>query len=291
MDFKPIGRVVSSWFKDKNGTPRQPSLCRESQAVIDLSGEMTRNFPKINNVGHSLENLDEFSHVWLLFVFHKSLNNGDGGGEGFSKAKVAPPRLNGKRVGVFATRSPHRPNLIGLTLAKLEAVRGHQVHVSGIDLILDTPILDIKPYIPAYDKPPEKQKNDDSDAVSRENEPVKISPWICGGENSSSSSNVKKADDDDDSSSCSKQTGFIMSFSEPALQSVMRCVDDDVTKAESLKKAVAAILIEDPRSVYRKDKCADKLYFFVVNNYHVTAWFDDEDSVIQVLKVKKQQQQ
>jgi tRNA (Thr-GGU) A37 N-methylase len=71
----------------------------------------------------------------------------------FSKTKIAPPRLGGKRVGLFSTRSPHRPNLIGLTLAKLESIEGTKINVSGIDLLNGTPILDIKPFIPAYDVP------------------------------------------------------------------------------------------------------------------------------------------
>ena len=88
--------------------------------------------------------LEGFSHVWLLWVFHAD--------SGVAiKAKVAPPRLGGTRVGVFSTRSPHRPANIGLTLAKVEEVKGDTVTLSGIDLIDGTPVLDIKPYIPAYD--------------------------------------------------------------------------------------------------------------------------------------------
>jgi len=63
----------------------------------------------------------------------------------------------GKRVGIFSTRSPHRPNPIGLTLAKLEKIKGTQVEVSGLDLISGTPVLDIKPYIPKYDMPIQKR--------------------------------------------------------------------------------------------------------------------------------------
>ena len=69
------------------------------------------------------------------------------------KAKVRPPRLNGKRIGVFASRSPHRPCPLGLTLAKVERIDGGTLHVSGIDLVDGTPVLDVKPYIPQYDCP------------------------------------------------------------------------------------------------------------------------------------------
>ena len=105
---------------------------------------MTVNRSHFNNPDHSLIGLEGFSHVWLLWVFHAD--------SGVAiKAKVAPPRLGGTRVGVFSTRSPHRPANIGLTLAKVEEVKGDTVTLSGIDLINGTPVLDIKPYIPAYD--------------------------------------------------------------------------------------------------------------------------------------------
>ncbi|XP_069482488.1 tRNA (adenine(37)-N6)-methyltransferase isoform X2 [Ambystoma mexicanum] len=90
--------------------------------------------------------LDQFSHVWVLFVFHQN-------GHMSCKAKVQPPRLNGAKTGVFSTRSPHRPNAIGLTLAKLEKVEGGTIYLSGIDMIQGTPVLDIKPYIADYDSP------------------------------------------------------------------------------------------------------------------------------------------
>ena len=69
------------------------------------------------------------------------------------KAKVKPPRLNGQKVGVFASRSPHRPCPIGLTLAKVEGIDNGTLHVSGVDLVDGTPVLDVKPYIPQYDCP------------------------------------------------------------------------------------------------------------------------------------------
>ena len=74
-------------------------------------------------------------------------------GEYRAKAKVSPPRLNGAKVGVFASRSPHRPNNVGMSLVKLEKVLGDTLHVSAVDLIDGTPILDIKPYISTYDCP------------------------------------------------------------------------------------------------------------------------------------------
>ncbi|XP_023583243.1 tRNA (adenine(37)-N6)-methyltransferase isoform X3 [Trichechus manatus latirostris] len=136
---EPIG-YLESCFSTKNGTPRQPSICSLSQACLKIRKSI------FNNPEHSLMGLDQFSHVWILFVFHKN-------GRLSCKAKVQPPRLNGAKTGVFSTRSPHRPNAIGLTLAKLEKVEGGAIYLSGIDMVHGTPVLDIKPYIADYDSP------------------------------------------------------------------------------------------------------------------------------------------
>lgn len=136
---EPIG-YLESCFSAKNGTPRQPSICSHSRACLKIRKSI------FNNPEHSLMGLEQFSHVWILFVFHKN-------GHLSCKAKVQPPRLNGVKTGVFSTRSPHRPNAIGLTLAKLEKVEGGAIYLSGIDMIHGTPVLDIKPYIADYDSP------------------------------------------------------------------------------------------------------------------------------------------
>nr|XP_020036400.1 tRNA (adenine(37)-N6)-methyltransferase isoform X2 [Castor canadensis] len=136
---EPIG-YLESCFLAKNGTPRQPSICSHSRACLRIRKSI------FNNPEHSLMGLEQFSHVWILFVFHKN-------GHLSYKAKVQPPRLNGAKTGVFSTRSPHRPNAIGLTLATLEKVEGGTIYLSGIDMIHGTPVLDIKPYIADYDSP------------------------------------------------------------------------------------------------------------------------------------------
>ncbi|KAM6182078.1 tRNA (adenine(37)-N6)-methyltransferase isoform 2-T2 [Erethizon dorsatum] len=136
---EPIG-YLESCFSAKNGTPRQPSICSHSRACLRIRKSI------FNNPEHSLMGLEQFSHVWILFVFHKN-------GHLSYKAKVQPPRLNGAKIGVFSSRSPHRPNAIGLTLAKLEKVEGGAIYLSGIDMIHGTPVLDIKPYIADYDSP------------------------------------------------------------------------------------------------------------------------------------------
>ncbi|MDD5655964.1 MAG: tRNA (N6-threonylcarbamoyladenosine(37)-N6)-methyltransferase TrmO [Elusimicrobia bacterium] len=132
-----IGRIESC-FREKFGTPRQGALVPESAARLRVSKEF---FPE-----HSLRGLEEFSHVWLLFLFNLNTNK-------TPPCVVHPPRLRGKTIGVFATRSPHRPTPIGLTLARLVRVEGDVLHLAGVDLVNDTPVLDIKPYIASCDRP------------------------------------------------------------------------------------------------------------------------------------------
>ncbi|XP_068245976.1 tRNA (adenine(37)-N6)-methyltransferase [Palaemon carinicauda] len=143
-NWKPIGHV-KSWFHTKNGTPRQGSVSPLSRGVLCIEKSV------FNNPHHSLDGLQEYSYVWIIFIFDQ---NGEGPKGSHSKSKVAPPRLNGERIGVFATRSPHRPNPLGLTLAKLEKVEGNSVYLSGLDILDGTPVIDVKPYIPEYDSPP-----------------------------------------------------------------------------------------------------------------------------------------
>lgn len=126
--------TVESCYKQKFGTPRQPGLVPDSFATIHLKNEYQ---PEL-----SIQGLETFSHIWLIWGFHQNSNWG-------FHAKVHPPRLNGKSVGVFATRSPHRPNPIGLSLVTIEKIElPNKIHIKGVDLIEGTPIYDIKPYLP-----------------------------------------------------------------------------------------------------------------------------------------------
>ena len=124
----------------KNGSPRQGNL-GSVRGVVHISSGTG------NNEEHALEGLEAFSHVWLVFVFHKNR------GGNVLRNKIRPPKIEGKK-GLFATRTPHRPNPIGLTLAKIDRIEGTKLCVSDIDLIDGTPILDIKPYIDTFDSAP-----------------------------------------------------------------------------------------------------------------------------------------
>lgn len=134
--LRPIG-VVRSPFGDRVSAPRQPYVAADAVGTIELFA------------GHDFEDaladLERWSHVWVIYWFH--LNEG-------WRPKVLPPRSDEKR-GVFATRSPHRPNPIGLSPMKLERVDGLVLHVSGVDVVDGTPVLDLKPYVPFADAIPD----------------------------------------------------------------------------------------------------------------------------------------
>lgn len=141
MNFEPIG-LIHSGFKEKFGIPRQPGLATSMQATIELLPEFSSE--------EIVRGLEGCSHIWLIFVFSACVDQG-------WKPTVRPPRLGGnQRVGVLATRSPFRPNPIGLSAVKLDEVRCKngviQLIVSGADLLDQTPILDIKPYLPYSDR-------------------------------------------------------------------------------------------------------------------------------------------
>lgn len=144
---QPIG-VVRSCFMEVCCTPRQPSLAPDARAILQLDKSISPT---------TLEGLEAHSHVWVIFLFHKNQNAAKLETKGYSyKSKVRVPRKMGAgKVGCLATRSPHRPNPIGLSLAKIERVslQDRQVWLSGSDLVDGSPILDIKPYVTAYDYP------------------------------------------------------------------------------------------------------------------------------------------
>lgn len=133
FSFEPIG-FVRSPFVEKKDAPRQTAAARDVTGTIELvpSAEMR----------DALSDLAEWSHLWVIFVFHDRK-------EGWSP-KVQPPRSDVKR-GVFATRSPHRPNPIGISVVRLLRIEDCTLHISDLDMIDGTPVLDIKPYVPYAD--------------------------------------------------------------------------------------------------------------------------------------------
>jgi tRNA-Thr(GGU) m(6)t(6)A37 methyltransferase TsaA len=129
---------IRAEFKQKFGTPRQGSLAKHSRAQVELAPEWK---------GRGILNgLEGFSHVWILSYLHLSISKRQRG-------KVHPPRLKGKKIGVMGSRSPHRPNNIGLTLARVISCEGDRLELAEVDLVDGTPVLDLKPYIASADRP------------------------------------------------------------------------------------------------------------------------------------------
>jgi len=141
--FEAIG-IVRSPYKEKFGIPRQPDLAPSAHAMLEL-------LPPYDQPD-CVRGLEAFSHVWVTFVFHQTAGRG-------WQPLVRPPRLGGNaKVGVFASRSTHRPNPLGLSLVKLAGIdtrNGVRLRLQGTDLLDGTPVLDIKPYIPFVEALPD----------------------------------------------------------------------------------------------------------------------------------------
>ena len=143
--IRPIARIKSD-FSTKFGIPRQSGLVVALQATVVFE-------PEFRNP-EALRGIEDFSHLWLIWQFSEAVRSG-------WSPTVRPPRLGGNtRLGVFATRSPFRPNNLGLSCVRLLGVEhtrefGTVLHVAGADLMNGTPIFDIKPYIPYADCQPD----------------------------------------------------------------------------------------------------------------------------------------
>lgn len=132
MKLKPIG-IIHSPFKKAEGMPIQPSGARGARGQVEV----------YKRYRDGLKDLDGFSHVILLYGFHQSRE--------FDLRVV--PFMDTEVRGLFATRAPNRPNPIGLSVVRLKKIAGGILHVRGLDILDGTPLLDIKPYVPAFDAP------------------------------------------------------------------------------------------------------------------------------------------
>lgn len=145
MNCEPIA-IAHTCFREKFGIPRQPGLVRAARGYLEMLPEFDR--------AEAFRGLDDYSHLWLLYDFHALPRGRDW------KATVRPPRLGGnQRIGVFATRSPFRPNPVGLSCVRLEGIDREpgptRLRISGLDLLDGTPVFDIKPYVPYTDSLPD----------------------------------------------------------------------------------------------------------------------------------------
>ncbi|MEA3467698.1 MAG: tRNA (N6-threonylcarbamoyladenosine(37)-N6)-methyltransferase TrmO [Thermodesulfobacteriota bacterium] len=131
--------LIHSCYTEKFGIPRQPGLVKSAKGAIELLSPGDRE--------EMFKELETFSHIWLQFLFHEAVADG-------WRPTVRPPMLGGrKRVGLFASRSPHRPNFLGLSVVRYLGLRKEKgklfLDISELDLLHGTPILDIKPYVPS----------------------------------------------------------------------------------------------------------------------------------------------
>lgn len=157
FQFHPIG-VLHTCFAEKFGVPRQAAMVPAAVGTLKLKADPTYRL--------AVEPLESFSHIWIVFVF-------DRGTDRPWRPIVEPPRPGQRRsVGVFASRSPHRPNPIGISAVRLDRIDydakgGIEIHVSGVDILDGTPVLDVKPYLPYADCIPAATSGWASDTIQR----------------------------------------------------------------------------------------------------------------------------
>jgi tRNA-Thr(GGU) m(6)t(6)A37 methyltransferase TsaA len=130
MEMNPIG-IIHTPFMEPEGMPIQPAGAVGVEGRIEIFEEF----------GEGLQDLDGFSHIILLYLFHRS--------QGYNLKVV--PFMDKQLRGLFSTRAPKRPNPIGLSVVRLERVEGRVLHVLDVDILDGTPLLDIKPYVPEFD--------------------------------------------------------------------------------------------------------------------------------------------
>lgn len=232
LAIQPVG-VIRSIYRLCVGTPRQGLLAPHARGRIEL----TLPFHAAKD---SVCGLEEFSHIWIVFVFH--LNTV--GKTGRVPSKISPPALGGRKVGVFASRAPHRFNPVGITLAKLDGVRVVQKHVqgrkpvqtvcldiSGLDLVDGTPVVDIKPYVPDYDAP--------IDGYNLPN-------WVSGG--LATKRNVCISD------SAKQEVRLILEQDKPALEFYGGPKESTDQAIESVIACIQEVLAMDVRSQWQTKK-------------------------------------
>uniref|UniRef100_A0A8D8I937 tRNA (Adenine(37)-N6)-methyltransferase n=1 Tax=Culex pipiens TaxID=7175 RepID=A0A8D8I937_CULPI len=257
ISFDPIG-TIKTVFSDKRAVPRQASVASELLSRIELNQTI------FNNPEHSLEGLDSFSHIWILYHFHRN--------PAHFKTKVAPPRLGGMRIGVFSTRSPHRPCPIGLSLVQMDRIENSTIYFYGTDMVDGTPVLDIKPYIPQYDIPAkidQQQFFSSREAPDGEEELAEAGPSTS----SKTTSNVTVPN------WIANGSTLNVLFNENA--------SNQIEQLGIEQRSIVDILKADPRSVYLRTKYGSQIYTFQLGENTVTCKFDDQQSTVNVLQIRK----
>ncbi|XP_022911872.1 tRNA (adenine(37)-N6)-methyltransferase-like [Onthophagus taurus] len=336
--------IINTQFPEKRATPRQPPICG------DMIAKLTLNNDVFTNPSHALEGLEEYSHMWILFHFHRNDST-------HIRAKVAPPRLNGLRTGVFATRAPHRPSPIGLSLVKIDRIMDNTIYFRGVDMVDQTPVLDIKPYIPQYDNPSllsnMQPPNTSNNTLSLNlNNDLRVGQEVVASTSGNLASNVENEtegaigydsmnnrvmDGQEFRSRCNepnqiltparigereapdgeeeeniqtsgqisgntlntqiqtqvneelvrvpawvkKPGAFGVLFKERALAQLNQLGSE----AEEKKAMITAVLCQDPRNNYLKDRLGTQYYIFKISNLNVACRYNEETHIVTVYKI------
>ncbi|KAH8291070.1 hypothetical protein KR054_008234 [Drosophila jambulina] len=279
--FRPIG-VIRTAFPEKRAVPRQSIVGSRLRGIIQLNDGV------FTNPEHSLEGLGDFSHLWLIYHFHR--NNAH------PKAKVAPPRLGGERVGVFSTRSPHRPCPIGLSLVEIEKIENATISFFGTDMVDGTPVLDIKPYIPYYDAPSLSVDSGRSSAGPHENsldfydsrqEPdgEESDLELYGAAGFSGNSGIG-ADAVLPPPSAVRVPNWVVASHRLSV-TFNEHAEAQLKELQVEKQCIVDILEADPRSVYLRTKYGSQIFTFQLREVTVTCKFDDKAASVTVVQVRR----
>jgi len=235
--FNSIGHIESC-FPEKFSVPRQGNLLELTRAKIVINKNVDMS---------SFDGIENFDFIWIIYVFHLNVH--------FGKAKISPPKYEGKKLGVFATRSPHRFNPIGLTLAKIEKIEKNEILISSVDMISGTPVIDIKPY-------------HHLESVNLEN--IKYPEWI-----KQSASEEKKA---------------TVIFTENAQNNLKNILENHklnfYDKFEELEALIKGVLEIDPHSKYTQKKKDTMLYAFYIDKLNVIYEYNAKEKEVVIHNVE-----
>lgn len=254
MEIKVIARIRTD-FPTKFGIPRQSGLAETKAEIIFEPGYASED---------AVRGLEGYSYIWLIWEFSKSVGR-------HWHPTVRPPRLGGNtRVGVFATRSPFRPNPIGLSSVKLDRIEmrrgvGPVLHVTGADLMDGTPIYDIKPYLPYADSHPEA-KAGFTDVVPRKILRVVYLPETGG---------FAPEYDRGKAGFTEKQAAGTTGFTAEQVAATTGLTPEQVTE-------LTQILAQDPRPSYQTDP--GRIYGMEFAGYEVR--FKVEDEILTVVEIR-----
>ena len=242
--FNSIGTLISC-FPEKFSSPRQGNLLELTRAKIVL---------KKNIDLHSFDGIENFTYIWIIYVFHLNQN--------FAGSKVIPPKYpgdkNSKKLGIFATRTPHRYNPIGLTLCKFNYIKNREIFISCVDMITGTPILDIKPF-------------HHLESVNVFGPGIKYADWIYN------SCQAKKCD------------VIIKEKAVKNLEEILENKDKNLLfydKKEELLELIKGVLEIDPHSKYTHKQEGNLLYGFHVDKLNVIYQYNAQNNKVIVEEIQ-----